>query len=68
MTYVVVLNRETPGPALRHIVRTEKPYDKESFQGWYYNWYFKLDGDEFIYCPTRKDVDDALEAAKQEET
>ena len=59
--YVVVINKKDDITPLRHIVTTHHPYVQEEFMAWYYSQYCKLDGDEFIYCPTRKERDTYLE-------
>lgn len=57
--YVVVINRSGTIP-LRHIVTIYNDYDSEEFQKWYYGQYFKFSDDEFIYCPTKSDLDNWL--------
>ena len=59
--YVIVTNKKDDVTPLRHIVTIHNPYNKEEFMGWYYSQYWELDGDEFIYCPTRKERDIYLE-------
>lgn len=53
--YVIVINRNDDIVPLRHIVTIYEPYDEGDFKEWYYSEYTELDGDEFVYCPTRED-------------
>lgn len=59
---VIVFNRTGPIP-LRHIVTLKhdnEEYNEESFKAWYYSVYREIEGDEFLYCATRKERDEAL--------
>ena len=58
--YVIVINNNNPVP-LRHIVEIIKYCNEEEFKDWYYDTYFKLDGDEFIYCESHKSMIEFLE-------
>lgn len=64
---VVVINRN--GPVwLRHIITIAAGcYNPDDFKAWYYDEYFELPGDEFVYCPTSKDRDEFVERIKKEE-
>lgn len=64
--YIIVINKKDDITPLRHIVTIYQTYNKEEFMDWYYSQYWKLDGDEFIYCPTHKDRDTCLEQLKKE--
>ena len=64
--YVLIINKKDDITPLRHIVTIHQSYNEEEFASWYYSQYCKLDGDEFIYCPTRKDRDDFLEKLNKE--
>lgn len=54
--YVVIINRTGPIP-LRHIVTISAPYNEDSFAAWYYEHYHKLEGDEFIHCTSRREME-----------
>lgn len=56
---VVVINRNYPVP-LRHVVAVDGPYRQSDFVKSYYSQYHNLDGDDFVYCATRKIRDDFL--------
>lgn len=57
-SFVVVVNKE--GLAhVRHVVEVED-YDRDEFIEWYYGIFHKLDGDEFIFCPTCKERDELI--------
>lgn len=66
MPYVVVLNFNGP-VALRHIIDTEEPFEREEFQRWYYGQYRELDGDEFVFCGSREAMLNCVEEAKNRE-
>ena len=55
-SYVVVVNKKGSIP-LRHIITIHTPYTTDDFKKWYYDQYCELDGDEFVHCPTRKELD-----------
>lgn len=59
---VIVYNRSGPIP-LRHVVTLKdgSPYCEDEFKEWYYSTYHELEGDEFLYCASRKERDEALE-------
>ena len=63
MAYVVILNHAGP-ISLRHIVDTQAPYNEEEFARWYYAEYQRLDGDEFVFCPTRDAMLECVAASK----
>ena len=52
MPSVVVLNHNAD-IKLRHIVTVKEPYNVDEFKAWYYENYRELEGDEFVYCPTK---------------
>lgn len=55
--YVIVFNMQSLISPIRHIVELhENAYDKESFAAWYYENYRKLDGDDFLYCTSSKEM------------
>lgn len=58
--YVVVANRQSIGPAVRHIAEVFEDLLNEqamrNFQNSYYEKYRKLDGDEFFYCKSTKEM------------
>lgn len=58
-SYVIVINKNSFVP-VRHIVTIHEPYNQDNFAKYYYERYYKLDGDEFIYCPTRQNRDDYI--------
>ena len=58
--YVIVINRNSPVP-LRHVIEMKTHMNEEEFKNWYYNIYFKLNGDEFIYCNSHKNMINFLE-------
>ena len=62
--YVVVVNKHYP-PTLRHIVTIKVPRSRDKFAAWYYGEYHKLDGDEFIYFPTRSDMESYIETFEE---
>ena len=64
--YVIVINKNSPVP-LRHVVEMTIHMNKEEFKYWYYNIYHMLDGDEFIYCNSHKDMLDFLERLYEHE-
>ena len=41
--------------------------NEEEFKDWYYNIYHMLEGDEFIYCNSHKDMLDFLERLYEHE-
>ena len=58
--YMIVLNKNSPVP-LRHVIKMTNYMGEEEFKDWYYDTYFKLDGDEFIYCDSHKSMIEFLE-------
>lgn len=56
--YVIVVNRSGILSPIRHIVGLQEgvPYFTDEFQPWYYDQYRKLEGDEFIYCLSTKEM------------
>ena len=58
--YVIIINNNNPVP-LRHVIEIKDSYNEEEFKSWYYNIYFKLNGDEFIYCDSHKNMINFLE-------
>ena len=58
--YVIIINNNSPVP-LRHVVEIKDLYNESEFKNWYYDIYFKLDGDEFIYCDSHKSMIEFLE-------
>ena len=54
--YVIVINRQGPIP-LRHIVEIHEHYNQNNFEKWYYDQYWRLDGDGFVFCATREERD-----------
>ena len=62
--YVVVVNKHYPA-TLRHIVAIKIPRSRDEFIAWYYSEYHKLDGDEFVYCPTRSDMESYIETFEE---
>lgn len=60
--YVVVTNttKLDNGEAfttMRHIIHlSSAPYDEELFKAWYYEEYWKLEGDKFIFCTTHAEM------------
>lgn len=63
-SYVVVVNRNGLVP-IRHIVAVED-YDRDKFIKSYYASYHKLEGDEFVFCPTREDRDRVVRELEKE--
>lgn len=64
--YVIVINKNSPVP-LRHVVEMTTHMNKEEFKDWYYNIYHMLEGDEFIYCNSHKDMLNFLERLYEHE-
>ena len=62
--YVVVVNKHYPA-TLRHIVEIKVSRSRDEFIAWYYGEYHKLDGDEFVYCPTRADMENYIKTFKE---
>ena len=64
---VVIFNRNSP-IWLRHIITIpSNSYNPSNFKAWYYEEYLDFDGDEFVYCHTRKERDELIEWIKKEE-
>lgn len=60
--YVVVINKKDDITPLRHIITLHHSYDEEEFKNWYYSQYCELEGDTFVCFPTRKTMEDYLNA------
>ena len=58
--YVIIINNNNPVP-LRHVIEMTTHMNEEEFKDWYYNMYHRLDGDEFIYCDSHKNMINFLE-------
>lgn len=66
--YVIVVNREGILSPIRHIVELESgvPYFQDEFSAWYYDRYHKLNGDEFVYCLSSKEMREKEAQIKKE--
>lgn len=63
--YVVVINRNGPIP-LRHIVENKGESDPAAFRDWYYSNYHTLEGDEFIFIPSSRELKQWLDQYEKE--
>lgn len=55
--WVIVLNMQSLITPIRHLIELhDVEYDKAEFAEWYYERYYKLDGDEFYYCLSTKEM------------
>ena len=56
--YVLVINKDGILSPIRHIVEIEAgvPYSHGEFSAWYYDKYNKLEGDEFVYCLSTREM------------
>lgn len=63
-SYVIVINEDGIISPVRHVVTIHESFDEDDFKKWYYSEYRELEGDKFIYCPTRADRDAFLDAIR----
>lgn len=55
--YVIVFNMQSIISPIRHIVELhDMQFDEKEFTAWYYEDYNKLEGDEFAYCASSKEM------------
>ena len=56
--WVIVFNMQSLISPIRHIVRIadDVQYFKDEFEPWYYDRYNKIEGDEFAYCLSTKEM------------
>ena len=66
--YVIVVNRDDILSPIRHVVEIEDgvPYFQDEFSAWYYDKYHKLDGDDFVYCLSTKEMHEQKAIIEQE--
>ena len=65
--YVVVYNTSGTIPIIRHIITWETQETLEELKKWYYNYFTKLEGDEFKVFKNMGEVNDFEQSLKKED-
>ena len=65
--YVVVYNTSETIPIIRHIITWETQETLEELKKWHYNYFIKLEGDEFKVFKNMDEVNDFEQSLKKED-
>ena len=65
--YVVVYNTSETIPIIKHIITWETQETLEELKKWYYNYFTKLEGDEFKVLKNMEEVNDFEQSLKKED-